>query len=352
MNSTRIKDFGIKIGSFPSGERNNIADVKGVTVGHCTIDDERHKTGVTVILPRPENIFQNKLIASSYVLNGFGKTTGLLQIQELGTLESPIALTNTLNVGLVQDAIVDYMVNRCQNENVVLKSFNPVIGECNDSSLNDICERAVQREHVYKAIENATEDFEQGDVGAGKGTICFGFKGGIGSASRQIELDGKTYTIGVLVQSNFGKTSDFEICGFPLGQLVDKEINPAVVDKGSILSIVATDLPLSSRQLHRLLKRVGIGLGRTGSHVGHGSGDVMIGFSTAHTVSHTNAECFNEYHFLNEGKMDLAFHAVIEAEEEAVLNSMIAADTVVGYTGETRHALRPYLEKYLSQIKR
>ena len=238
MNSTRIKDFGIKIGSFPSGEHNNIADVKGVTVGHCTIDDERHKTGVTVILPRPENIFQNKLIASSYVLNGFGKTTGLLQIQELGTLESPIALTNTLNVGLVQDAIVDYMVNRCQNENVVLKSFNPVIGECNDSSLNDICERAVQREHVYKAIENATEDFEQGDVGAGKGTICFGFKGGIGSASRQIELDGKAYTIGVLVQSNFGKTSDFEICGFPLGQLVDKEINPAVVDKGSILSIV------------------------------------------------------------------------------------------------------------------
>ena len=188
-------------------------------------------------------------------------------------------------------------------------------------------------------------------MGAGKGTICFGFKGGIGSASRQFEIDGKTYTLGVLVQSNFGKTSDLTVNGFPLGEKVDAEINPATEDKGSIMSIIATDLPVSSRQLHRILKRAGIGLGRTGSHVGHGSGDVMIGFSTAHKIPHDTEESFQEFSFINEGKLSNAFYAVIEAEEEAVLNSMIAADTVVGYTGETRYSLKPYLERYLDKIR-
>ena len=350
MNSTRIRDYGITIGSLTSGKLNNIADVTGVTVGHCTVDNAQHKTGVTVIMPTPHNIFTHKLIASSYILNGFGKTTGTLQIQELGTLESPIALTNTLNVGLVQDAIVDYMVHRCASEHINLQSFNPVIGECNDCHLNNICERAVQKEHVYEAIANATCDFEQGDVGAGKGTICFGFKGGIGSASRQFEIDGKTYTLGVLVQSNFGKTSDLTVNGFPLGEKIDAEINPATEDKGSIMSIIATDLPVSSRQLHRILKRAAIGLGRTGSHVGHGSGDVMIGFSTAHTIPHDTEDCFQNFSFVNEAKLTNAFYAVIEAEEEAVLNSMIASDTVIGYTGETRFSLRPYLEKYLNEM--
>lgn len=350
MNNTRIRDYGITIGSFKPGKLNNIADVAGVTVGHCTIDNAQHKTGVTVILPTPHNIFTHKLIASSYILNGFGKTTGTLQVQELGTLESPIALTNTLNVGLVQDAIVDYMVHRCASEHIHLQSFNPVIGECNDCHLNNISERAVQKEHVYEAIANATCDLAQGDVGAGKGTICFGFKGGIGSASRQFEIDGKTYTLGVLVQSNFGKTSDLMVNGFPLGEKVDAEINPTIEDKGSIMSIIATDLPVSSRQLHRILKRAGIGLGRTGSHVGHGSGDVMIGFSTAHTIPHDTEDCFQNFSFVNEAKLTNAFYAVIEAEEEAVLNSMIAADTVIGYTGETRFSLRPYLEKYLNEM--
>ena len=351
MNNKRLRDYGITIGSMTPGKYNNIADVEGVTVGHCTIDNERHKTGVTVILPTPNNIFANKFIASSYILNGFGKTAGTLQIEELGTLESPIALTNTLNVGLVHDAIVEHMVNRCVCENVNLQSFNPVIGECNDCNLNDIRERAVNKYHVYEAIHMAAKDFDQGDVGAGKGTICFGFKGGIGSASRQFEIDGKTYTLGVLVQSNFGKTSDLTINGFPLGEKVDAEINPAKEDKGSIMSIIATDLPVSSRQLHRILKRAAIGLGRTGSHVGHGSGDVMVGFSTAHAIPHDTEECFQNFNFISEAKLSDAFYAVIEAEEEAVLNSMVAADTVVGYTGETRYALAPYLEKYLDQIR-
>lgn len=350
MNNKRLRDYDIKIGSMSPGKRNNIADVNGVTVGHCTIDDERHKTGVTVILPTPNNIFANKFIASSYILNGFGKTTGTLQIQELGTLESPIALTNTLNVGLVQDSIVDYMVNRCALEHVPFQSFNPVVGECNDSNLNDICARAVQKEHVYRAIDNACADFPQGDVGAGKGTICFGFKGGIGSASRQFTIGEKTYTLGVLVQSNFGSTCDLTVNGFPLGQKIESEINPATEDKGSIMSIIATDLPVSSRQLHRILKRAAIGLGRTGSHVGHGSGDVMLGFSTAHVIPHEATEDTQTFTFLGDSALSTAFCAVIEAEEEAVLNSMIAADTVTGYSGETRYGLAPYLEKYLDCI--
>lgn len=351
MNTTRIRDLGITIGSLPIGNRNSISDVPGVTVGHCTIDTSEHKTGVTVILPIPENIFENKLTASAYALNGFGKTTGLPQILELGTLESPISLTNTLNVGLVQDALVEYMVDRCEKDGVSLRSYNPVVGECNDSALNNICRRAVRQEHVFSAIASATEDFDQGDVGAGKGTICFGFKGGIGSASRILSLDGKTYHLGVLVQSNFGRTGDLEVQGFPLGKKTEKEIEPAKEDKGSIISVVATDLPLSSRQIHRILKRVCIGLGRTGSHIGNGSGDIMIGFSTACRFPASSEEAFHNVQVLNENKMDLAFRAVIEAEEEAVLNSLVAADTVTGYKGETRYGLRPYLEKYLDLIK-
>lgn len=347
MNSKRIRDYNIFIGSLPTGPRNNLADVPGVTVGHCTINTSKHKTGVTVIMPSPQNIFQHKLTASCYVLNGFGKTTGLLQIEELGTLESPIALTNTLNVGLVQDALVDYMVERCHAEHVSLFSFNPVVGECNDSSLNYICERAVQKEHVYQAIRSASTDFEQGDIGAGKGTICYGLKGGIGSSSREIIIGNKTYTVGVLVQSNFGKTADLLVNGFPLGQKIQEEINASLTDQGSIISVIATDLPLSDRQLHRILKRVGIGLGRTGSHVGHGSGDIMIGFSTANVFSIDDQNPLQTITILNEQELNLAFRAVIEAEEEAVLNSMVAADTVTGYTGEIRYSIRPYLEKYM-----
>lgn len=349
MKNKRIRDYGICVGTLPTGTRNSITDVGEVTVGHCTIDTKQHKTGVTVIMPSVKNIFKQKLAAAAYVLNGFGKTTGLVQIQELGTLESPIALTNTLNVGLVQDALVDYMVNRCQKEQVLIRSFNPVVGECNDSILNDICTRAVQKEHVYAAISSADKEFEQGDVGAGKGTICFGLKGGIGSSSRVIQIGGKAYMVGVLVQSNFGSTENLTIQGFPLGKKIAQEIQPAETDRGSIISVVATDLPLSDRQLHRMLKRVGIGLGRTGSCIGHGSGDIMIGFSTANTFSAEEEPVFQTITVLNENHMDSVFQAVIEAEEEAVLNSMAAADTVEGYSGEICYSLRSYLEKYLQE---
>lgn len=180
MQQKRIRDYGVCIGELPTGRYNKITDVKGVKVGHCTVDTPEHKTGVTVVLPCEDNIFANKMLASSFVWNGFGKTAGLVQIEELGTLETPIALTNTLNVGLVHDGLVEYMVRRCQQDEVPMKSINPVVGECNDSYLNNICQRAVNQEHLLQAVENACEDFELGDVGAGKGTICHGFKGGIG----------------------------------------------------------------------------------------------------------------------------------------------------------------------------
>ncbi|MEE1085719.1 MAG: P1 family peptidase [Schaedlerella sp.] len=344
MNNKRIRDYGTTIGSLPTGPENTITDVEGVTVGHCTIDTDAHKTGVTVIMPSKENIFQNKLTAAAFVLNGFGKTTGIPQIQELGTLESPIALTNTLNVGLVQNALVDYMIHRCAEDDILLYSFNAVVGECNDCFLNDIRHRAVQKEHVYHAIETASREFEQGDVGAGKGTICFGFKGGIGSSSRQIKIDGHTYTLGVLVQSNFGKTEDFILNGNTVGKKLAQKINPSITDKGSVISVIATDLPVSDRQLGRILKRAAVGLGRTGSMVGHGSGDIMIGFSTANVFPTTIEKGFHTIKILREDKLDLAFQAVIEAEEEAVLNSMVAADTVIGWNGEMRFGLGTFLE--------
>ena len=351
MNQKRIRDYGITIGSYPTGQRNAITDVDGVTVGHCTIDTDSHKTGVTVIKPSRANIFTNKLVAASYVLNGFGKTIGLMQIDELGTLESPIALTNTLNVGLVSDALVSYTIEECKKENVPVTSFNPVVGECNDGALNDITTRAVKEEHVLQALKTASTDFSQGDVGAGKGTICFGFKGGIGSSSRIITIGEKEYHIGVLVQSNFGKTKDLVINGIAFGETLHDKLVPSITDKGSIISVIATDLPLSSRQLKRLLSRAAIGLGRCGSHVGHGSGDIMIGFSTANVIKHGQEDAISTFQCINENLLDGPFHAVIEAEEEAILNSMIAADTVIGYNGEIRYGLAPFLEEYLSKVK-
>ena len=186
----KLSDYGISVGTLPSGPLGKISDVPGVTVGHCTVDTQTHKTGVTVVMPCADDMFAQKLPAAACVLNGFGKTAGLVQIGELGTLETPIALTNTLNVGLVYDAMVEYMVGRCAQSGTALRSVNPVVAECNDGGLNDIARRAVRQEHVFAAIENARADFEEGDVGAGKGMVCHGLKGGIGSASRIVELDG------------------------------------------------------------------------------------------------------------------------------------------------------------------
>ena len=341
----RIEDYGITIGRLKKGRLNKITDVKGVKVGHCTIDTDENKTGVTVILPSENNIFSNKLVAASFVLNGFGKTLGLVQIDELGTLEAPIALTNTLNIGLVHDAVVEYMINRCDNEKIDMKSINPIVCECNDSSLNNIHTRAVRKEHVFKAIENCCEDFEEGDAGGGKGMSCYNLKGGIGSASRIVEINGEEYVLGVLVQSNHGLLDDFIINGENVGQKIAQKLKTQEsVDKGSIITIIATDVPLSSRQLKRVCKRASVGLARTGSYIGNGSGEIMIGFSTANVIKNDDADEIQSIRILNENKIDKVFRAAAEACEEAVLNSMITAKRVVGYNGKIREALQDYID--------
>ncbi len=375
MSEKRIRDYGITVGELPPGPRNAITDVPGVTVGHCTIDAGGQQTGVTVVIPAPHNLFARKLPAASFVLNGFGKTLGLVQVDELGSLETPIAITNTLNVGLVHDALVDYTLERCQKDGVEVHSLNPVVCECNDAELNHIARRAVLASHVRQAIADASADFEQGAVGAGRGTVCYGLKGGIGSASRLLCLNGRDYVVGVLVQSNHGRTADLTVDGRPLGRAILSAqaaqtagenaapaslppktdlsggtpspalppVKPACLDQGSIIMIVATDLPVSDRQLRRILKRASVGLVRTGSYLGHGSGDIMVGFSTAYTLPAPGDAPVVQVPLLKEDCLDKAFRAAAESCEEAVLNSLAAADTVTGYQGHTRQAAGPWL---------
>ena len=325
------------------GARNKISDVRGVSVGHYTVDTPTHHTGVTVILPCPEEsefIFTHKMPAAAVVLNGYGKSQGLVQIQELGTLETPIALTNTLNVGRVHDALVEYMVRQVEKRGVELRSVNPVVGECNDASLNRITERVIGIPEVMSAIESAGADFEEGDVGAGKGTTCFGLKGGIGSASRVFQVGTERYTLGVLVQSNFGSTENLRIDGQPVGRRILQEITPSALDKGSIMIVMATDLPASDRQLTRIIKRAGVGLARMGSYWGHGSGDIVIGFSTAQRISTEEQAGTVPFRMLNEEYIDTVFQAMADATEEAVLRSMLQADAV-----GNRRSLKEFLQK-------
>ena len=330
----------LNIGRMEHGTRNSIADVPGVTVGHCTVDNERHKTGVTVVMPCEDDIFRSKMVAACHVLNGFGKTAGLMQIQELGTLESPIALTNTLNVGLVHDALVEYLCQSAEKNGYSIRSVNPVVAECNDASLNDIRHRAVGQREVFAAIETASADFMQGDVGAGKGMTCHDLKGGIGSSSRCIKIGADTFTLGVLALTNHGSLKDLTIGGRNIGMDIERQIREDAPDEGSCILIVATDLPATSRQLGRILRRCSVGLARLGSFIGHGSGEVFIGFSTANRIPMEadliDIKCIHESH-INE-----AFRAAAEATEEAVLRSMLHANTVTGYNGKARHSLREF----------
>ena len=330
----------LKIGSLPKGPRNAISDVPGVRVGHCTIDNERHKTGVTVVMPCADDIFREKMVAACHVLNGFGKTAGLMQIQELGTLETPIALTNTLNVGRVHDALVEYMCQQAEAQGYNIRSINPVVCECNDASLNDIRHRAVGEAEVFAAIENAAEIFEEGAVGAGRGMTCHDLKGGIGSSSRVVSVGEEAFTVGVLVLTNHGSLKDLTIGGKTTGLDIERAIHEDTPDEGSCIMIVATDLPVTSRQLGRIIRRCSVGLARLGSFIGHGSGEVMVGFSTANRIP-AEAGCF-ALRCIHESHMDKAFRAVAEATEEAVLRSMLFAKPTTGYSGKVRRSLAEF----------
>lgn len=264
----RMREYGITLGLLPPGPLNAITDVKGVKVGHVTLISGEGKlipgkgpvrTGVTAIVPHSGNIFKEKLIASCFVGNGFGKSVGLVQIKELGTLETPIILTNTLSVGTVADALVEYMLSSNDDIGVTTGTVNPVVLECNDGYLNDIRGRHVRKEHVFDAIENAKEIFETGSVGAGTGMICHGFKGGIGTSSRRIEIDGKTYTVGALLLTNYGKMEDLIFNGKNVGRILREEIRGREKvrekDEGSCIVVIAADAPLDAHGLARVAKR-------------------------------------------------------------------------------------------------
>ena len=347
MARKRAADYGIRVGKMTPGALDKITDVPGVTVGHATIKSEKYNTGVTVIMPCEDNMFASKLVGASFVLNGFGKSQGLVQIDELGTIETPIALTNTLNVGLVHDALVSYMAKRCEADGIAMRSLNPIVGECNDAGLSTIVDRPVTAAHVFAAIDGAQKDFEEGGVGAGAGTICHGLKGGIGSASRLIEVGEKTFTLGVLVQSNYGGLAELTINGRKVGEEIlrkrEEEAEKMAMDRGSIMMIVATDMPVSDRQLRRILKRCGAGLARLGSYYGHGSGDVMIGFSTANRMPHGHRGEILKVQMVTEETLESAFRAAAEATEEAVLNSLCAAEDATRPDGRIVEAIGKYL---------
>ena len=340
-----IENFGIKIGKLEKGKNNLITDVLGVKVGHYTICDGEINTGVTVVLPHENDVFNNKVIAGSHIINGYGKTAGTVQIDELGTIETPIALTNTLSIGAVHHGLTKYMLQTNKDIGDTTSTVNPIVGECNDGYLNDIRGMHVKAEHVELAINRSSDIFEMGGVGAGTGMSCFGLKGGIGSASRIIRFEEEVFTVGVLVLSNFGKTKDLMIRGINIGKEIaeiEKE-RCAQEDKGSIITILATDIPMTSRQIKRICKRVSSGLARTGSHLGNGSGDIVIGFSTANIVNHKMDKATGDIRMFNENKIDIIFRAVVEGTEEAILNSMINAKETIGYKGHSRSSLTDYM---------
>lgn len=337
------KKYNIKIGVLEKGRNNSITDVKGVKVGHVTLDEDHIKTGVTAILPHEGNIFKEKVVGAVYVINGFGKSIGLMQVEELGTIETPIILTNTLSVGTCTTALVKYMLKENEDIGNTTGTVNSIICECNDGWLNDIRGLHVKEEHVFQAIEKAGAFCEEGPVGAGTGMQCFGLKGGIGTASRVIKLDGEEYTLGVLVLSNFGSIESLTIDGFKAGESISNIKKTA--DKGSIIIILATDIPLSARQLKRLCKRVPAGLARTGSYYGNGSGDVVFGFTTANKVPHYSKKAIRQVTIIHDNAIDIIFKAVVESTEEAVISSLLHGKTVLGQNNREVKGLTDFIEE-------
>ena len=341
------KDCSLKLHSkWPSGKRNLITDVPGVKVGHVTLKEGEINTGVTAVLPHPGNMFKEKVMAGSAVINGFGKSIGLVQVEELGTIETPIIMTNTLSVGTAATGLVKYMLGENPDIGVDTGTVNCLVTECNDGRLNDIRGLHVREEHVTQAIENAAEDFEEGAVGGGTGMICFGFKGGIGSASRIIPADGKEYTIGSIVMSNFGSFGNLVVGGDRIGERIKRQVeeqNGEEKDKGSIIIIIGTDLPLSERQLNRLSRRSALALGRVGSYSGNGSGDIAISFTTANRIMHYSENSVTDMKMFKDDDLDKVFEAAVEAVEEAIVSSLYHAETTTGFRGNTYKSLRAYL---------
>ncbi len=339
----RLRDLGLKVGTLETGKLNSITDVPGVKVGHYTIIEGEGKlqpgkgpirTGVTVILPHEGNVYREKVRASSFVLNGYGKTIGLVQVNELGYIESLIGLTNTLNIPIVADALIDYHLKDNPDIGISTSSIGVVVGECNDGYLNDLQGRHVKKEHVFKAIKAASVNVEEGCVGAGTGMTAFRLKAGIGTSSRKIPTTDSEYIVGVLVLSNFGHKKEFTILGkkYYEESAEDTDEHQEKKEDGSIIIIVTTNAPLDSRQLNRLAKRAPMGLSRTGSYASYGSGDIIIVFSTENKINHDMKDDAYQITTLNESTklFNSLLKAVVEATEEAILNSLFSSKTMKG----------------------
>lgn len=345
----RLRQHGLTIGHLPTGANNAITDVPGVRVGHSTLmRGDAIRTGVTVILPHAGNLFREKVSAAVHTINGFGKACGFEEVRELGQIESPIGLTGTLNVWRVADALATDAIRHNPEIAIRTGTVNVVVGETNDGYLNDLQGRHVSQPEVDAALSAArsSADFApvvEGCVGAGTGTTCYGWKGGIGTSSRVTPAERGGWTVGALVQTNFGRAEELIFAGIPVGDWLHppKREQPSPPESGSVMVVLATDAPLDSRQLHRLCVRASAGLARTGSHIGHGSGDFVIAFSTARRIQHWPEGLTETATVLADEGSAMAglFPAVVEAVEEAVFNSLCAATTMTGRDGHVRYAL-------------
>ena len=346
------RDFDLSFGAEPTGAGNSLTDVPGVRVGHTTRRDGDIQTGCTAILPHDGNLYRHKVPAAVEIINGFGKSAGLMQVQELGNLETPILLTNTFAVGTGVNALIRRAIAANPDIGRETATVNPVVCECNDGWLNDIQAMSLGEADMEAAVEAAlspdgTAPVPEGAVGGGTGMSCFGFKGGIGSASRRVSLDGTDYTIGLLVQANFGRAGDLLL---PDGRRPKppRAKHPAPPERGSIIIILATDIPLEHRQLWRVARRCGAGLARLGAFWGHGSGDIALAFTTADRIEHDETRALVPRATLNESRIDLLFRAAAEGTQEAVLNALCAAPATTGRAGHFRPSLADWLAAHPS----
>mgnify|MGYP006277204313 CR=1 FL=1 len=353
------------VGRLPSGPLGSIADVAGVTVGHATIAQGDLQTGVTIVRPHPGDPFLAKVPAAAVVINGFGKSVGLLQLNELGVFETPIALTTTLQIGTVAMAQVRSTIAAHPGLARNTTTVNPLVFECNDGYLSDVQALPITDAHYEAALAATTTDFARGAVGAGRGMSCFGLKGGIGTSSRVVTIAGQDYTLGVMSLANFGRLETINIAGRALGPILAERLaarveaaqhnrgdasgtrtGPAPLpesapqrDMGSIITIIATDAPVDHRQLRRIATRAAAGIGRSGSYYGHGSGDIALAFTTATTVPHETTPPVREIRVLAEPLLEALFEASAEATEQSIVDALFHAETVTGFAGHTRFSL-------------
>ncbi len=342
----RARDHGVAIGPRPTGPLNSITDVEGVLVGHATVSSDGPlvaRTGVTVVMPNGGRIFDERVVGAAFVLNGAGELSGITQVREWGLLETPIALTNTMSVGACSQGIVDYMMDRHDSIGHEADVLIPIVGECDDSWLNDVAGRHVLPEHVSQAIADASDGpVAEGGVGAGTGMITCDLKSGIGTSSRVVTIGGERFTVGALVLSNFGTIEQLRIDGMPLGRHLARDWAPElrrVENYGSIVCVIATDAPLGPHQLERLAKRAALGVGRCGSTAHHGSGELMLAFSTANVVPRDQSVHRFTWSLLADHAINDLYEATVDVTEEAIMNALFAGAETTGRLGRVIRAL-------------